>query len=340
MISVIIPVYNTEKYLPRSIRSVLDSGYPDFELILVNDGSADGSLAVCRDFAAKDSRVQVIDQENQGVSAARNRGLEACRGEWVVFVDSDDYISPDFLRLVAKEEHKKWDLLIFDQQPAQKKAAAPGGTASYHGGMTEIVKKMLTFSPLVPGRNAALPSPCGKAYKREIIFRNELRFPVGVKIGEDQIFNIAYLLSIDGCVYLQRPVYFTEARLDSATHVCHPDFLEDSCRFERRLKALLEERGGFPLLETPYYTHALADMSYVLVRGIFSPYSPRSYRENCGLCRRMEEDPIFRRAMEYNRVNRRPLIRMLLFFFRLRWYWAVNIICRMGYVYLYRIKGM
>lgn len=340
MISVIVPVYNTEEYLPRCIRSVLDSDYREFELILVNDGSSDNSLAICRDFAAKDSRVLVIDQKNQGVSAARNRGLEVCRGEWVVFADSDDYISPDFLRIVAKEENKKWDLLIFEQQPARKKEAASGGTASYHGNMREIVEKMLTFSPLFPGRNAALPSPCGKAYKREIILQNGLRFPVGIKIGEDQIFNIAYLLSIDNCLYRQKPVYFIQSRLNSATHICHPDFLEDSCRFERQLKALLTERGGFPLLETPYYTHALADMSYVLVRGIFSPYSPRSYRENCGLCRQMEEDPIFRRAMEYNRVNRRPLIRLLLFFFRLHWYWAVNIICRAGYLYLYRVKRM
>ncbi len=339
MISIIIPVYNTEAYLSRCIQSVLNSYYKDFELILINDGSTDNSLAICQKFAARDSRIIVIDQDNQGVSVARNRGLEVCKGEWVVFVDSDDYISPDFFKIVAKREHTRWDLLIFDQQSALEREKASGGTASYHGDMKEIVKKMLTFSPLFPGRNAALPSPCGKAYRREIIFQNRLRFPVGIKIGEDQIFNISYLLSINDCLYRQKPVYFFQARLNSATHICHPDFLEDSCRFEQRLKALLEE-STFPALEIPFYTHALADMSYVLVRGIFSPYSPRSYRENCRLCQQMEKDPIFQKALMFNRVNKRPLIKLLLFFFKMHWYRIVNLICKAGYVYLYRVKRM
>ena len=90
MISVIIPVYNVESYLGRCIDSVLRSDYEDFELILVNDGSTDASPRICAEYARRDSRVRVLSQENKGVSAARNRGLESCRGEWVVSVDGDD----------------------------------------------------------------------------------------------------------------------------------------------------------------------------------------------------------------------------------------------------------
>lgn len=94
-ISVIIPVYNSEKYLPQCMDSVLAQTYGDMEIILVDDGSTDGSPAVCDGYAAKDSRVQVIHQQNGGAGAARNAGLDAATGDYIGFIDSDDYIEPD-----------------------------------------------------------------------------------------------------------------------------------------------------------------------------------------------------------------------------------------------------
>ena len=114
MISVIIPVYNAEPYLAHCLDAVLGSAHPDFELLLINDGSTDRSLAICREYARRDSRVRLFSQENQGVSAARNRGLEECAGEWIVFVDADDVISPAFLGLIAAEEYAAQDMLLFD----------------------------------------------------------------------------------------------------------------------------------------------------------------------------------------------------------------------------------
>lgn len=342
LFSVILPFYNTESYLVECLRSILASSFRDFQLILVDDGSTDGSLAQCQPFTA-DPRVSLLRQPNQGVSAARNRGLDEARGSWVVFVDSDDLVSPEFLALAAREVRDELDLLLFDQRPLNR-SPRPGTSLSPAEYAPEdalsLVKKMLTFAPLVPGGNAALPSPCGKVYRRRMLLEEGIRFPVDVKIGEDQIFNIASLLSARRCRYVPAQVYFPRPRLDSATHVCHPDFLETSLRFEDRLQALLKQRGVFPSLEEAFNTHALADMSYILVRGIFSPLSPRSYRENRELCRKMEAAPVYRRAMGYNRVNRRLMIRLLLDCLQLGWYRAVEAICRVGYWYLYRVKGM
>ena len=92
MISIIVPVYNTEKYLHRCIDSVLAQTYQDFELLLIDDGSKDSSGAICDEYAAQDTRVRVFHKENGGVSSARNVGLDLAQGEWVTFVDSDDYI--------------------------------------------------------------------------------------------------------------------------------------------------------------------------------------------------------------------------------------------------------
>ena len=94
-VSVIVPVYNCKEYLPKCIESILNQTYPQFQLILIDDGSSDGSGEICDTFAAKDRRIQVIHQKNQGVSAARNAGLDAAAGEYLLFVDSDDQIAAD-----------------------------------------------------------------------------------------------------------------------------------------------------------------------------------------------------------------------------------------------------
>ncbi|MDR0422523.1 MAG: glycosyltransferase, partial [Proteiniphilum sp.] len=97
MISVIVPVYNVEKYLRKCLESILAQTYTSFELLLVNDGSTDGSGQICDEYAQKDSRVQVFHQENKGVSRARNLGLERAKGKWVAFIDSDDWVDSTYL---------------------------------------------------------------------------------------------------------------------------------------------------------------------------------------------------------------------------------------------------
>ena len=101
MISVIIPVYNVEKYLARCIDSVLRQTYHNFEIILVDDGTPDRSGEICDEYAAKDARISVIHKENGGLSSARNAGIEAAKGQWLQFVDSDDYIA-DLLMYLKK----------------------------------------------------------------------------------------------------------------------------------------------------------------------------------------------------------------------------------------------
>ena len=128
MLSVIIPIYNAERYLRRCVESVLDSAYPEFELILVDDGSTDGCPSICRDFAERDCRVRVFRQEHQGASAARNRGIRESRGEWLVFVDADDRISRDLLSLIVREEHRALDLLFFDFAEREEELSPSGHT--------------------------------------------------------------------------------------------------------------------------------------------------------------------------------------------------------------------
>ena len=94
LISIIVPVYNVSEYLPRCLDSLINQTYKNIEIILVNDGSTDNSLEICKKYAEKDLRIKVIDKENGGISSARNTGIAEASGEWIGFVDSDDYIEP------------------------------------------------------------------------------------------------------------------------------------------------------------------------------------------------------------------------------------------------------
>ncbi len=105
-VSVIMPVYNSGKYLNKAIESVLSQTYEDFELVIVNDGSTDNSASICRKYAEKDKRIKFIDQKNKGVSAARNTALASVSGHNIAFVDSDDVIDKHFLEIMLREKEK------------------------------------------------------------------------------------------------------------------------------------------------------------------------------------------------------------------------------------------
>lgn len=345
MISVIIPVYNMEKYLGRCVDSVLGSGYPDFEVILVDDGSTDRCPAIGKAYAQKDGRVKYIRQENQGVSAARNRGLQEAAGEWVVFVDADDYVAPDFLAAVAQEEYAGYDLLLFDHFPLKergwkKRRKSRKAPAAYSGKdiARNFTEKMLRFQPLEPGSRVALASPCCKAYKREIIERYGIRFIPGIVFCEDQLFNIEYWQKIDSCLYVPETVYYVQAHLQSAMRRYNPWRLQYFARMEAELKRLLDQGGLFPQLEEPFYTHALSMVAYVLLSDAFDPRSGMSFRESCAVCEEIRANDIFREALGYNGRNPFLKSRIVIAFFRRRWYHAVKLICWAGYFYLRHIK--
>ena len=103
LISVIVPVYNVEEYLPKCLESIINQTYKNLEIILVDDGSTDNSGIICEDYAEKDKRIKVVHQTNLGISAARNAGLDLCSGDYITFVDSDDYIECDEIEVLVDQ---------------------------------------------------------------------------------------------------------------------------------------------------------------------------------------------------------------------------------------------
>ncbi|MCI9440778.1 MAG: glycosyltransferase family 2 protein [Ruminococcus sp.] len=344
MISVIVPVYNTAGYVGRCIDSVLHSSCQDFELILVNDGSSDSSPEICREYCRRDSRIRLIGQEHEGVSAARNRGIEASRGEWIVFVDSDDFISDDFLGMVMQKENQGCELLIFDYALSKKKAGkrASRHTRAYREGgfrpiryketdRLKLVESLLYGRQIVGGGSTSLISPWAKAYKKSVIDQYSIRFPVDIVLGEDRIFNLEYFMRAESFTYVQKAVYFVEIRRNSATRRFRMDFSQNNLKYQEHLKKMLQRFGIFHLMEKAYYNIVLFGMADVLIKEVFHPYSPRSRIENHRLCQSMQKNKIYNEAMRYNRKMGGMPRRVLLFFYRIKCYGMVETICKISY---------
>lgn len=189
-ISVIVPVYNTEKYLHRCVDSILAQTFTDFELLLVNDGSTDGSGAICDEYAQKDSRVRVFHKENGGVSSARNIGLDNASGEWITFVDSDDWLDSIFLEKLCFDNLDNVDIVI-----SYAKYIDSHGILHEKKYTSRYVEKGEIGSLFLENDLAWQTSPWAKLYKKEMC--NRLRFVEGMHIGEDLVFLYTYIWNSD-----------------------------------------------------------------------------------------------------------------------------------------------
>lgn len=225
-ISVIVPVYNTENYLPRCLESLLGQTFTDFEILLIDDGSTDNSLAVCRRYAETDSRVKVIETKHVGVSAVRNLGLDNAKGKYIMFCDSDDYAARDWIEALyhAAEEHP--DALCNCEyawnRPSVgyvKKQSVPNLTKS------QVIEKRAFFPLLCYGQMMHLWT---RIFRRDIILSHALRFPRVEVEGEDMIFIYHYLRCCDSFYFVHKCLYYwTDNGADTITRGFHAYYFED-----------------------------------------------------------------------------------------------------------------
>lgn len=207
-ISIIVPVYNVEKYLPECIESILAQTFTDFELILVDDGSPDDCPALCDAAAEKDARVRVIHQKNGGLSAARNAGLDAARGAWIGFVDSDDYIAPEMYETLYKAVQSTGaDLALCDYAEVDE-AGTP--CPPMHVSLSE---GELTGQELLKRASGLMVQLAwNKLYCRAIF--TQLRYPEG-KLNEDLFLIPEVCLQIQKAVVVPKVLYYYVQRSGS-----------------------------------------------------------------------------------------------------------------------------
>lgn len=280
-ISVIIPVYGVEAYLQKCVDSVLSQDERDFEILLIDDGSPDGSGALCDRLAKTDSRIRVFHNENHGLAYSRNFGMQKAKGTYFCFVDSDDYVQPDMLSfLLNKAEDSHADVVMTGFL-----LETPGG-ASRRVSHEDCVLSSETQDALLPElKRLHLIDTCvGKLYRADFIQKNNLTMPVG-EVFEDTAFNLSALLHEHTMVYYDRCFYHYIQRTGSLTK-----------RYDPQKKEWLLKR--YKLLCTVCRDAAFCSLYYLksvfsCLMDLYLPGSRLSGREIKAVVRQTLSEPSF-----------------------------------------------
>lgn len=252
--SVIVPIYNAEKTLRRCVDSLLREEYPDAEILLVNDGSSDGSGEICREYADRYPNVVYLEKENGGVSTARNMGLDHANGDYIVFADSDDYAAEGFFSAMdeaLQEQDADWiffSCCFDDGKHKDYVKRTPVFAADRRESLSVILDSIC---------RKTINGPYAKVFRREIISKNKFSFPVGASVAEDRAFNIQYSLYVSSLVISEHILYFVNTENDqSLSRKRHSDLEKQFSITGRYIKDALRN-APIPDEEKEQYQKAL-----------------------------------------------------------------------------------
>lgn len=262
LISVVIPVYNVEKYLQRCVTSVTEQSYSNLEIILVDDGSVDKSGAICDDFAKKDKRIRVIHKENEGLGLTRNVGIKAATGNYICFIDSDDYIAREYIETIYSDLKKSSADVCYcghtkDISGKYEIRKNPLAGKVYSG--NEIKEKVIPrMCGCRIGNDNIEMSSCMAIYSTNLIKKNVLAFPSEREfISEDLIFNINYLSQCDKIRISDNVGYFYVTVESSLTRKYDPNRLSKQIVMTQKVIELTKKIGVFNLCEERIYNNFL-----------------------------------------------------------------------------------
>lgn len=249
LISIIVPVYNVEKYIAQCLDSLINQSYSNIEIICVNDGSPDNSAEIIKEYVSKDSRVNLFSKENGGLSSARNFGLSKAKGEFIMFVDSDDWIDTNMISKMF-EYKKEIDLYccsydrIFENTSKPRDLKLDGLYPA-----DKIQKRIvgLTGDELSdPSQADSLVTACAKIYRRSIIDENNIEFIDTKKIGtEDAFFNIQYLNYSESVFLINKAFYFyRRTNEESLTRTYKPDLYNMWQRLYTKIEKEIKDKDS------------------------------------------------------------------------------------------------
>jgi len=327
-VSIVVPVYNTEKWLLICINSILNQTYKDFELILINDGSQDSSGDICNNIAVEDNRVKVFHVENGGVSKARNLGVKNSTGKYICFIDSDDWVSSDFLEtLISKQNTYNVDWVI------------SGYVSKYEKTNTERVYRIdesVSFSNLGAvfielDLKGIFFTNCGKLYLRDIIIGNNIEFSQSYTMGEDFIFNQEYLFKVNSIAVVDCQNYFYRMAINSTSLINKyvPEYFEINVYLlEKRFEII----KMLNVQDIEYVNYLERKNNEIILSSILN-----LYKKDCTIStkRKIEQFKKLSVALPDFKTVSTDFIHMLVFFLlKTRFYYLLDLLLR----FYYKIK--
>lgn len=302
-VSVIVPIYNSEKYLERCLESIIKQSYSDIEIILVNDGSTDNSGAICQYYGSLDSRITIINQENQGVSAARNCGMSFTRGKYILFCDSDDKIADKYIEcLVNQIEECDSDMCIcpivrvYDNK--------------YYVELLEQFDIDLNCSDLANQQNLydlarlyLIYGPCNKIFKTSLIKKHNVLFPTDTSYGEDLIFVFSYLEHCSKVSYRPFSFYLYYSNSGSLLYKYRPDRFDNSLRINNCVKSFFEKKKLISEAMMTEWSNRILSDAIASISDLYDKCCELSAHEKFQQIKRITLDENVELALQYADTN-------------------------------------
>jgi len=286
LISFVVPIYKTEKYLKQCVESILAQTYQKIELILVDDGSPDGCPMICDSYQNKDERVRVIHQQNAGLSEARNAGIARSSGEWVCFVDSDDWIEPDMCEAALAGLGTEADLCILglrhmkNGNPVMLKKETGLCKVLGRNEFIELEKSLLNRYCFNEFRECNLyaVSACAKFYRYDFLKRFNLRFQYCV-CGEDLYFNTQCFCLAKSGIWYDKIAYNYRKEGESITSRYHETLPRNFKDILLEIRIFLEEKGIYEQVKAEYDARVLSSFMFCVIQCFCHQDNPSSYRQ-------------------------------------------------------------
>lgn len=275
-VSIVIPIYNGENYLEKCLESIYSQTYPEFEVILVNDGSTDNSKEICEKWTKKDNRFSLYNNENHGVSCSRNFGIQQATGDYITFVDCDDFLAKDTLEALLETATQGYDLIIanYAKYYAEHKIKPNVDIATKAYTKQEFLD---TFWELY---NAfVINSPWGRLYKTKILQSENIEFPIDYNLGEDLIFNLQYIEKSNTFYTINQPLYYYRDTANSLTTKYNENLLEIQLELNKFIKDFLIRNHAYQEKAQKKLKEDISNIFISSVQNLFLPSCPLNNKQ-------------------------------------------------------------
>lgn len=338
LISIVIPVYKVkEEFLRKCIEDCLNQTYNHLEIVLIDDGSPDQCGAICGEYAEKDDRVRVIHQENQGVSAARNAGIACASGDWLTFVDADDYLERDACQAMVDHivRDKNLDLVIFSMVRDYEDRSIPS-VGLYEQDRIFCTEKELDelrgdVLTKQLDRNVLRMTFC-KAVRTEILRQNGVEFDRALPLCEDVVFWFHALQFVTKACYLDRPLYHYRQTDNSATDKYRPKVVEEHGNMLQRLQELIDDSKVPENYRHGYCLEVFYSMQRIITQGYYHPENSDRRAVRVRQCRKTFALPLYKsvlKEIDVKQLTKNHLIK----------YWLLRMKCYGAVAFLRTLYG-
>jgi len=339
-LSIIVPVYNVADFLYKCIESICEQTYTNIEIILINDGSTDGSISILREFAAKDNRIKLINQINKGANAARNQGIDHATGEWVCFVDGDDWIDRDMCSKLVPYLREDLDILFYSYRyvyPVHVKEM-PHSERNFEIDGEEFVELQYAalnrLGPYRFGVHTMDPvSVWDKMYRLDFLKQNELRFHENLPKLQDLLFNLdVYEYAQKGYV-VNKAYYNYRVHNESVSRKYQEDIVQKFRMIHSYLNVFMNRHMDDECMKQAYYERIATHIRTCVVLNFCHSRNEKKYKtRKAEFFQTCCEPPFYEAMKKVNLAHFAFKESVLSICIKKKWFWACNLLYKLNHI--------